>query len=93
MRSRYFRADCGLGESHETPHLLARRWGGWRRPAEETVNAAGEVQLKGGISAYGSKALQSIRVAGTDVIERVTALAGAAVDATSAEGVVAVTCP
>jgi hypothetical protein len=62
-------------------------------PVTGTVDAAGTVELRGGITSYGSKPVQSVGVAGTDVTQRIVQLAGPAVNVTATQGVVAGTCP
>jgi len=55
--------------------------------------ATGKVELQGGISSFGSKAIQKLTVNGQDVTQQLVAKVGAAPTVTASEGVVGGTCP
>jgi hypothetical protein len=65
------------------------------QPVSAPVNAAtGKVELKGGISSFGEKAVQKLTVNGQNVTQQLVAKLGtSAPKVTSSEGTIAGTCP
>ena len=64
------------------------------QPVSAPVDAAtGKVELQGGISSFGSKAIQKLTVNGQDVTQQLVGKVGAAPTVTASQGVIAGQCP